>query len=149
MIRDFRQAVRVLLKKPSFTIVAILALATGIGANAAIFSVVEGVLLRPLPYPGSDRLVFIRSDFRGENAMPGIASAEFEDLRSQSRLIEQTGWLIRPAASLTGEQMERAPAAAVSDDFLPMLGVTPILGRHLSAKMDRPDFRPRNLLISY
>jgi len=149
MIQELRQAFRVLFRQPSITILALLAIAIGIAANAAIFSVVEGVLLRPLPYKNADRLIFIRSDFRGEVGLPGIATAEIEDIRNQSKLIEEIGWLITPSASLTGDnQMERVPAATVSDEFLSVLGVKPALGRNLSSKEDRDGFRIRNLLIS-
>lgn len=148
--QDLRHAFRVLFKQPSLIILAILAIAIGIGANAAIFNVVEGVLLRPLPYKNSDRLVFIRSDFRGEAGLPGVASAEIEDIRARSKLIEEIGWMVTPSASLTGnEQMERVPAAAVSDEFLPLFGVIPVLGRGLSAKEDRGKGQIRNLIISY
>ncbi len=150
MIQDLRYAFRVLFKRPSLSILAILAIAIGIGANAAIFSVAEGVLLRPLQYENADRLIFFRSDFRGESGLPGIASAEIEDIRSQSKLIEKIGWLTTPSASLTGDdRMERVQAATVSDDFMPLLGVKPIQGRILSAKDDRGVGRARNLMISY
>jgi putative ABC transport system permease protein len=150
MIRDLLHAWRVLYKQPALTILAALAIAIGIGASAAIFSVVEGVLLRSLPYADADRLVFFRADFRGETNLPGIASAEIEDIRKQSRLIERIGWLVMPSASLTGDgQMERVQALAVSDDLLAVLGVTPARGRSLSAGEDRGEGRPRNLMISY
>jgi putative ABC transport system permease protein len=150
MIRDLLHAMRVLYKQPALTILATLAIAMGIAANAAIFSVVQGVLLRPLPYSDADRLVFFRSDFRGETGLPGIASAEIEDIRKQSRLIERLGWLVMPSASLTGDgQMERVQAVAASDDLLAVLAVTPVRGRSLSAGEDRGEGRPRNLMISH
>jgi len=150
MIQDLRHAFRVLLKQPSVTILAIVTIAIGVAANAAIFSVVEGVLLRPLPYPEPERLIFIRSDFRGETGLPGIAAGEIQDIRNQSKLIENIGWLTLPSASLTGDgQMERVGAVALSDELLPVLGVKPALGRSLIAKEDRPDLFPRNVMISY
>src|SRR5262245_11084597 len=150
MIHDLRHAFRVLLKQPSVTILAIVTIAIGVAANAAIFSVVEGVLLRPLPYQDPDRLIFIRSDFRGEAGLPGIASAEIEDIRNQSKLIENIGWLTNPSASLTGDgQMERVGAVAVSDEFLAVLGVKPVLGRTLVAKEDRGQLYARSVMISY
>ena len=103
MIQDLRHALRVLFKQPSLHILAILAIAIGIAANAAIFSVAEGVLLRPLPYNDSDRLVFIRSDFRDEAGAPGVAAAEIEDIRKQSRLIEAIGFRVHSLTDLTDE----------------------------------------------
>ena len=95
-------------------------------------------------------MIFIRSDFRGEAGLPGIASAEIDDIRAQSKLIESVGWLTLPSASLTGDgQMERVGAAAVSDDFLAVLGVRPALGRTLVAKEDRGQLYARNVMISY
>ena len=150
MIQDLRHAFRVLLKQPSVTILAIVTIAIGVAANAAIFSVVEGVLLRPLPYQEPHRLIFMRSDFRGEAGLPGIASAEIDDIRAQSKLIESVGWLTLPSASLTGEgQMERVGAVRVSDDFLAVLDVRPALGRTLVAKEDRGQLSARNVMISY
>jgi putative ABC transport system permease protein len=150
MLRDLRHALRILVKQPAVTVLAILAIAVGIAANASIFSIVESVLLRPLPYRNADRLIFIRADFRGESGLPGLASAEIEDIRSQSKLIQSIGWMNTPSASLTGDgQLERVSAARVSDDFLAVLGVTPAAGRMLTAKGDIGDLRPRNLMISY
>jgi putative ABC transport system permease protein len=103
MIQELRQAIRVLFRKPSITILASLAIVIGIAADAAIFSIVAAVLLRPLPYKDAERLIFIRSDFRGEVGLPGMASAEIADVRAQSKLIEGIGWMITPAASLTGD----------------------------------------------
>jgi putative ABC transport system permease protein len=88
MFQDLRYGVRMLVKHPGFTTVAMFTLALGIGANTAIFSVANGVLLKPQPYKDPERLAFIRSDWRGVNGQAGIAAAEVMDFREQSRLFE-------------------------------------------------------------
>lgn len=149
MLQDFRYALRLLWQKPSFTIVSILVIGIGIGANAAIFSVVDGVLLRPLPYKDSERLVFVRTDLHGEVGHAGVSGGEIHDIRSQSKLIEQIGWMVNPYASLTGDAtMEHVTAATASDEFLPTLGVQPALGRGLHGKEDNGKEHIENLLIS-
>jgi putative ABC transport system permease protein len=150
MIQDFRYTLRLLWQKPSFTILSVLVIGIGIGANAAIFSVVDGVLLRPLPYKDPEQLVFIRTDLHGEVGHAGVAPAEIRDIREQSKSIEQIGWMVTPAASLTGDgPMEHVTAATASDDFLPALGIQPTLGRGLSGKEDIGKDHVDNLLISY
>jgi putative ABC transport system permease protein len=149
MIQDLRHSFRVLLEKPAFTIIAILVIGLGVGANAAIFSVVDGVLLRPLPYPDAQQLVYVRSDLLGESGHPGIAPAELEDIRQQSKLIEHIGFVVTPAASLTAVgQMEHVTAVSASEDFLPALGIQPFPGRNLRGSDDGSP-HIKSLLISY
>ncbi len=128
MFQDLRYGARMLLKNPGFTAVAIFTLALGIGANTAIFSVANGVLLKPLPYKDPERLAFIRSDWRGVNGQAGIAEAEVMDFRRQTRLFEGFEVIMTNNSSLTGENMEKVRSATVTERFLPLLGVRPFLG---------------------
>ena len=125
LVRDGRFAVRALAKNPGFAGAAILALALGIGANTAILSVVDAVLLRPLPYADPGRLVVILH--RGENP---VAPANFLDWRRQSRSFEAMGAAEYWTPNLTAaENPEKLWALRMTADVLPMLGVRPLLGR--------------------
>src|SRR5581483_1589648 len=147
--QDLRFGVRTLLKAPGFTVIAVLTLALGIGANAAIFSVVNATLLRPLPYKNPDKLLAIRPDFRGVKRLPGLGGAEVTDLHEQSRLLQDIGVISPVNASLTGEKMQQVQAASITESFLPLLGVSPLLGRNISVKLDYgPEF-VSGVLISY
>jgi len=147
--QDIRFALRTLVKNPGFTAIAVLTLALGIGANASIFSVLNGVLLRPLRYKDPDKLITFRTDFRGNNRQPGLSGAEVLKIHEQSRQIEDVAIIVRVDASLTGEQMEPLVGARISENFLPVLGVSPMLGRNLDVKVDRGTAHPNGVIISY
>ena len=129
--QDFRYALRMLRKSPGFTAVAVLTLALGIGANTAIFSIVNAVLLRPLPYPNSDRLVRI---FFNE---PGVglrdvrfSKPELDDLQTRSGVFEDVSPILQGSENLTGgTQPERVEAVNSGFSYFSMLGVTPQIGR--------------------
>ena len=150
MFQDVRYAVRVLRKSPTFAIVAVLTLALGIGANTAIFTVVNALLLRPLPYHHADRLVTVWQDMRarGGPADEWATPGNYADWRSEKTLFEEiavvTGW--RP--TLTG-QGEPEPIAGeqVSHEYFSVLGVVPALGRTFRVEDDVPN-APRVVMIS-
>src|ERR1700733_12115999 len=129
MIADFKYSFRSLAKRPGFSVVAILTLALGIGANTAIFSVVNGVLLRPLPYPEPDRVMTLRSN----QSVP-----ELEDLRTQSQSFESMGGVSYQAADdSSGAEPVQIEVGLVAFDFFKVLGGRASLGRVLAAEDDR------------
>jgi predicted permease len=134
---DIRFAFRMLRKSPVFTFVAILTLALGIGANTAIFSVMQAVLLRPLPYPASDRLVVL-SESSEEIPDMSIAMANFNDWRTQNHVFESMVAYQGNDALWTGQnQPDRLRMRRITAGFSPTLRVPPILGRTLSADDDK------------
>jgi putative ABC transport system permease protein len=142
LIQDLRYAVRMLIKHRGFTAVAILTLALGIGANAAIFSVLDGVMLRPLPYPDVDRLlVFIEQTRTGEPM--SVAYPNFEDYRDQNQTFESIG-VTRPAVvNLTGaDQPERLNGSLASSGVFTAMGIAPLAGRTFTAAEDRAGTEP-------
>ena len=147
-MNDLKFAFRQLLKNPGFTAVAVLTLALGIGANTAIFSVVNAVLLRPLPFKNPDRLVWIWENNLSKNVPINPASpANLMDWRNQSRVFESLSAWDGQSFNLTGEgEPERIPGAKVFANFFEVLGVQPILGRTFPADEDRAGANPVALL---
>jgi predicted permease len=129
LLRDLRYGVRVLVKNPGFTAVAVLTLALGIGATTAIFSVVYGVLLRSLPYPKPDQLVSIR-EVAADGHLMQFTDPNFDDLRAANRsfvgMAKLSSWDITVSS---GSVSSRVGVASVSRDFFHVLGVAPLLGR--------------------
>jgi putative ABC transport system permease protein len=135
--QDVRYAIRRLLKSPGFTIVAVLTLALGIGANSAIFSVVNGVLLKPLPYTEPDRLVGLYHLFEGHRAT--MSGPNFTDVRKLSKTLADAAAIARSQVILTGQgEPVRLDGAEVSASLFNMLGVRPILGRTFNADENQP-----------
>lgn len=129
LIKDIRYGVRSLLKRPGFTAIAVITLALGIGASTAIFSVVDGVLLRPLPYPAAERIVQLR-EVNAKGTRIAFAEPNFLDVRERSRTLEavaQYGGLLTTITG--GSEPVRAFTVAVSGDFFKVLDVNPIVGR--------------------
>jgi putative ABC transport system permease protein len=127
LLQDLRYAVRQLVRNRGFTIVAVLTLTLGIGANTAIFSVIRGVLLRPLPFPEPKRLM-LGVETIGQ-VRSGVSAPDFNDWRAQSRTLD-LGAFATYNANLTGvDEPERVTAARVTSNYFSTLGVRPVLGR--------------------
>ena len=139
LLQDLRYGARSLGRSPAFTAVAVLALALGIGANSAVFSMVDGVLLRPLPYGNADRAVMLWSTWPGYDRT-WLSEPEVVDYRSQRQVFDIVAPFSLGSATLTGDgEPERVRAASLSAEVLPALGVTPTLGRNFTAAEDLPD----------
>ena len=141
LLHDIRHGVRMLLKHKGFSAVAIIALGLGIGANTAIFSLVNGVLLRPLPFPNSDRIIY----FGGKNPAAGITDSnisylDFTDWSQQTDLFASTAayWTGNADLSGDGAEPEAVPRAGVTTGFFSVLGVQPVLGRAIVPEDDKP-----------
>jgi predicted permease len=147
LLHDLRYAVRLLVRSPAFALLAAITLALGIGANAAIFSVINAVLLRPLPYGQPERLVFVYSQFPVMNFTRFWSSApEFLELRHKSRSFEELGAYTTGSVNITGDQPVRVKAARVSAGLFDVLKVKPALGRTFTAKEDLPNTEPMLVL---
>jgi putative ABC transport system permease protein len=134
LLQDLRYGLRMLAKNPGFTAVAVLTLALGIGATTAIFTVVYAVLLRPLPYPEPDRLVYIRGDTWG----PFSSGREYLAWKDRSQTLSQIAAYIESQANLTGgDEAERVTTGVASASFFRLLGVQPVQGRVFLPEEDR------------
>jgi len=153
LVQDLRFALRQLRKSPGFTAVAVVTLALGIGANTAIFSVVNAVLLRPLAFPDANRLVRVwhvppAKSFPGMTKF-AVSAANYTDWQSQNHVFEQMAICAYRSYNLTGGgKPEQVEANAVSSGFFSALGVQPILGRVLSPDEDQPG-RSNVVVLSY
>src|SRR6266545_3521255 len=146
--QDLRYGARMLLKNPGITFVVILALALGIGANTAIFSVINAVLLRPLPYDEADRLVFLNETSKSM-ADISISYPNFSDWRSQNHVFEKIGVYNRNSYNLTGGgEPERILTAQTSADLFSALRVQPAIGRVFTNDEDKPGGTPV-VVLSY
>jgi putative ABC transport system permease protein len=136
MIADLKFALRQLVKSPTFTIIAALTLALGIGANSAIFSVVDMVLLRPLPFPNSEQLVMIwGTSARDPNAQETDSFPDFYDYREQSQSFSAMAAYSRAGTVLSGVgDAQELKGVAVNGDFFAVMGVAPMLGRGFTAE---------------
>src|SRR5256886_8617399 len=131
LLQDVRYGLRMLVKKPTFTIVAVLTLTLGVGANPAIFRIVNAVLLRSLPFRDPDRLVRIYFNNPGVGLRNVRFSVpEFDDLRAQTDVFEDVSVIVLGPTNLTGaKQPEHLEMMEVSPNYFSMLGATPELGR--------------------
>src|SRR5687768_253043 len=145
--QDLRYGVRMLLKNPGITFVVILALALGIGANTAIFSVVDAVLLQPLPYPESHRLVFLNETSKSMDEI-SISYPNFTDWRNQNQVFEKIGVYNRSSYNLTGiGEAERIVTGQVSADLFSVLRVNAAHGRTFTNEEDKPGGNPVVVLM--
>jgi putative ABC transport system permease protein len=141
-VQDLRYALRMLFKSPGFAIVAVLTLALGIGANVATFSVVYGVLLKPLPFPHPEQLVRVFDDLRGPNEQDvGMSAPELWDLQERSGVFQEIS-AVAPSNSAVagGERTVRAESLITSPDYFALLGANAQKGRVYSAQDTVPGF---------
>src|SRR2546423_1702942 len=139
VMNDLRFAFRQLRKSPGFTVIAVLTLALGIGANSAIFSVVNHVLLRPLPYPHPERLVYLNEVAGGTNT--SIALPDYVDWRNDSKSFENLAISrleSRNLSGIPGREPERISVAYVTANFFNVIGLPPQIGRTFTEDEDRP-----------
>ena len=144
-----RHLARRLGRSLSFSIISVLTLAIGIGANTAIFSVIHGILLKPLPFPDSDRLVGVWQTAPGLNLPRMNASpATYYTYREENKTFEDIGLWRRESASITGvAEPEQVRVISVTEGFLPILGVRPALGRWFSRQDDSPGAQQTVILM--
>ena len=140
MLADIRYAIRMLAKNPAFTLVGVLTLALGIGANTAIFSLVHSILLRPLPYHQPDQLVrMIQASPKLGLPSWGVSQADFNAYREQNRSFESMAIYTSGEINLNGDgEPDRLPVGIVTADFFKVLGMNPILGRTFQEGEDSP-----------
>jgi predicted permease len=148
LLKDIRYSIRSLVKRPSFTAIAVLTLALGIGASTAIFSVVDGVLLRSLPYPDADQVVQLREVNQRGNRVP-FAEPNFLDLQARSHSFDSMAQYAGELSTVTGAtEPVRVPTFHVSSEFFNVLGVKPIVGRTFLPEETKPGVAPV-VVISY
>jgi putative ABC transport system permease protein len=137
--QDLRLGARMLLKRPGFTLIAVLTLALGIGANTAIFSVLYTVMLRPLPFPEPDRLVVLAGKGEGTLIGSGVAYPDYEDWRARAQSFEDVACFLNTGFNLTGVDTPVAlPGRRVNWNLFQLLGIRPQLGRLFTQQDDRP-----------
>src|SRR5580700_5613677 len=148
LLQDVRYGLRMLVKKPTFTIVAVLTLALGVGANTAIFSIVDAVLLRSLPYRDPDRLVRVFFNEPGVGLRDvAFSKPELDDLQTRAGVFEYVTPIFEGTENLTGaKEPERLEAVNGSLSYFSMLGVTPQIGRLFGPQDFAPGFAPLTVI---
>lgn len=147
MLRDFRFGLRMLLKHPGFTAVAVLTLGLGIGANTAIFSVFKAVVLEPFSYPQADRLAHVWRAPIGQRWRTPHSGPDFLDLRERNQSFEEMGVYCPYRFNLSGDEPARVPGVLCSAGVLRALGVAPALGRWFTEQEEADGSRP--VVLSY
>src|SRR5262249_51386891 len=139
LLQDLRYAFRTFRKHPSFTVVAIIALALGIGANTAIFSVVNSILIRPLPYKDPEALVVINHDYPKINLKASVSAIGYTHYRDNAKSFESVAALTGGSFNLTGGgDPERLNGSPVTHNFFSALGASAALGRVFLPEEDQP-----------
>jgi len=148
-LKNLKWTLRLLRKSPSFSVVVILTLALGIGANSAVFSAIDAVLLRPLPFPDGDQLMkFAQYNTKAHNSQPFIAPLRVEDWnRMNSTFQAIAGYYAENASEISGPLPEKLTQAIVTPRFLKVLGISPVLGRDFSSQEEHFG-GPQAVLIS-
>jgi len=147
--QDLIYGARLLAKKPSSTLIAIFTLALGISANTAVFSLINGVLLRPLPYQAPDRLVTVSAYGKQDNSSPTVSGPDFWDYQQRSRMFESFAGLLAITATLTGDgPPETTDQAIATWTLFPLLGVEMVQGRSFLREEDVVN-GPRVVIISH
>jgi putative ABC transport system permease protein len=147
--QDLRYAFRSLLRSPGFTAVAVACLALGIGVNATIFSVIDGVILRPYPYPEPERIITVGArNHQQRISNTSLSYADFKDVRDSASTIESIAAFANRSLTISDGRgdPERYPGATISWPLFQLLGMRPILGRDFTAADDRPGAEPVVLL---
>src|SRR5215831_15344015 len=148
LLHDFKQGFRVLAREPGFASVALLTLALGIGANTTIFSVINTVLLKALPYPAANRLVVL-DEYRLNHDSRTVSWMDFQDWREQNPVFEAMAAYRLVDASLTGhDEASLLRIAEISAPFFTILGTQPLVGRVFTEHDDRPG-APPTVVISH
>src|SRR6476619_2701542 len=142
MMGDLRFALRMLAKAPGFAIIAVLTLALGIGANSAIFSVIDAVLLRPLPFPKPNELIAVWSKVQGDTERQTGPFPDYADIREQSQTVESLFAFTRVGTVLgTGSDAKELFGTAATSDIFRVLGIRPLLGRTFTGDEEKTDAR--------
>lgn len=136
MLRELRLAFRALVKQPGFTTIAVLTMALGVGANSAIFSVVDAVMLRPLPFRDADRVVMI-NEHTPQFPLLSLSAENYRDVCAEARSFQACGAFRNTTLNLSGgDEPQRVTAKMISANMLPLLGVEPEIGRGFTADED-------------
>src|ERR1700760_322108 len=141
LLADIRHSVRVLIKSPGFTVIAVLALALGIGANTAIFSVINRVLLAPLPYKDSEQIMRLQRKFPEGNGGPSVSIPKFMAWKKSQSFSSMTAYDFGSITLNlgTGDRPNPGHGMHASSEFFSVFGVTPILGRTFTPEEDLPN----------
>ena len=151
IFKDIRYGFRSLLKRPGFTAIALIALALGIGANTAIFSLVNAVVIRPLPYPDPDRLVWVWASIRNGINTASVSPADFLDYRSQNKTFEQfaaSGVGAVPVNLTGGGDPERLMSSIITGNYFDTFRIAPALGRGFTLDNEKPG-QDQVVVLSY
>jgi predicted permease len=149
LVLDTRYALRGLRRSPGFTLTAVAALALGIGANTAIFSAIDGIVLKPIPYPDADRVVFLGWDHGNGSRIPALTPLEFDFWRAHSTVFDGVATSRGFTAELNGDaEQPLVHGIRVSDDFFDVVGIRPVIGRAFAPDENEPG-GPRTAILSH